>query len=291
MIRGDAQADRVVPPSGFTAQLTFFVAGAMAFLAVFALSLSLSVGRLADRWGAELAQALTLRIVAPVDQRLAQTDVALSVLNTTPGVASARALSAAEQQALLSPWFGTEVMLEDLPIPQLIEITEEAQGIDLVGLRLRLSAEVPGAILDDHGRWRAPLMQAATRLRLFSWTCLLLIAATMAAMVMLAAQAALSANAQVIAVLRLVGATDDYIARAFVRRFGLRAFFGASLGTGLGAAALLLLPVSGRTTDMLGDFGFRGVDWVLPFGIPILAAVVAFIATDRAAERKLKDLT
>mgnify|MGYP000583500430 CR=1 FL=1 len=31
---GDAQADRVVPPSGFTAQLTLFAAAAMAFLAV-----------------------------------------------------------------------------------------------------------------------------------------------------------------------------------------------------------------------------------------------------------------
>ena len=43
----DRQADRVVTPSGFTAQLTLFTAGAMAFLAVFALALSLASGRLA----------------------------------------------------------------------------------------------------------------------------------------------------------------------------------------------------------------------------------------------------
>ena len=41
LIAGDRQADRVVPPSGFTAQLTLFASGAMAFLAVFALALSL----------------------------------------------------------------------------------------------------------------------------------------------------------------------------------------------------------------------------------------------------------
>ena len=39
LIIGDAQADRVVPPSGFTAQLTLFVSGAMAFLCVFVLRL------------------------------------------------------------------------------------------------------------------------------------------------------------------------------------------------------------------------------------------------------------
>ena len=32
MLRGDRQADRVVPPSGFTARLTTFTAAAMAFL-------------------------------------------------------------------------------------------------------------------------------------------------------------------------------------------------------------------------------------------------------------------
>ncbi|MDO6782468.1 cell division protein FtsX, partial [Marinovum sp. 1_MG-2023] len=34
----DAGADRVVPPTGFTARLTQFTAGAMALLAVFALA-------------------------------------------------------------------------------------------------------------------------------------------------------------------------------------------------------------------------------------------------------------
>ena len=62
---GDAKADRVVPPTGITATLTWFSAAAMAFLAVFALALSLAAGRLADRWGSELALSSTIRISAP----------------------------------------------------------------------------------------------------------------------------------------------------------------------------------------------------------------------------------
>ena len=42
IIVGETAADRVVPRSGFTAQLTLFASGAMAFLAVFALALSFS---------------------------------------------------------------------------------------------------------------------------------------------------------------------------------------------------------------------------------------------------------
>ena len=37
----------------------------MAFLAVFALALSLATARLADRWGDALARSSTLRISAP----------------------------------------------------------------------------------------------------------------------------------------------------------------------------------------------------------------------------------
>ena len=169
LTRNDRQADRVVPPSGFTARLTLFAAAAMAFLAVFALALSLATGRLAGQWSAELARTATIRIVAPLDQRATQTEAALAVLQTTAGVESARALSDAEQSALLAPWFGPEVSLDGLPVPRLIEIVETADGIDAAGLRLRLSAEVPGAVLDDHSRWRAPLVKAASRLRLMGW--------------------------------------------------------------------------------------------------------------------------
>jgi len=288
---GDRHADRVVPPSGFTAQLTLFAAAAMAFLAVFALALSLAAGRLAQNWGSELARSATVRIIAPQDQRAAQTAAALRILETTSGVQSARALSDAEQQALLAPWFGADLALDSLPVPRLIEVIETAEGLDGAGLRLRLAAEVPGAVLDDHSRWRAPLVRAASRLRLLGWMSIVLIAAAVAAMITLAAQAALAANAQVIRVLRLVGATDDYIAQAFIRRFTLRALGGAAVGVALGLVAVLLLPSASEAGSFLTGLGFRGWHWALPLLIPLLAAIVAFVATGMAARRTLKELS
>ncbi len=288
--KGDRQADRVVPPSGYTAQLTLFASATMAFLAVFALALSLASGRLANVWGQELARTATIRVVAPVDQRAAQTDAALRILETTKGVASARALTDAEQQALLAPWFGSELAIDALPVPRLIEIIENDNGMDVDGLRLRLAAEVPGAVLDNHSRWRAPLVKAASRLKLLGWISTLLITATMAAMVTLAANAALSANAQVIAVLRLVGATDGYIAQAFIRRFTLRALTGAAAGTVLGMLAILALPSTEDAGGFLTGLGFQGWHWVVPLLIPLLAGAVAFAATGAAARRTLKEL-
>ncbi|WP_323786299.1 cell division protein FtsX [Thalassovita sp.] len=287
---GDVQADRVVPPTGFTANLTIFSAAAMGFLAVFALALSLAAGRLADRWSNELARSSTLRISAPADQIDTQIAAALRVLETTPGVATARALSDDEQRALLEPFFGPDLPLETLPIPQLIEINETAQGYDPTGLRLRLAAEVPGAVLDDHTRWRKPLVRAASRLRLLGWTAFLLIGGAMAAMITLAAQSALAANTQVISVLRLVGAQDSYIAGAFVRRFTLRGFTGAAIGMVAGVIAVSLLPAAQDEGGFLTGLGFHGAHWLWPLLIPMIGGIVAFAATRAAARRKLKEL-
>ncbi len=289
-VAGDVQRDRVVPPSGITARLTAFAAAAMAFLAVFALALSLASGRLAARWGDELARSSTLRISAPEEQMAQQTATALRVLETTPGIASARALSEEEQRLLLAPWFGPDLPVDSLPIPQLIEILESDEGYDAAGLRLRLQAEVPGAVLDDHTRWRKPLEQAAGRLRLLGLLSVLLIAATTAAMITLAAQAALAANAQVIAVLRLVGARDGYIAQAFVRRFTLRALGGAAVGTVIGMGAVMLLPAASAEGGFLTGLGFRGAGWLWPLLIPLLAGAVAYVATGQAARRVLREL-
>jgi cell division transport system permease protein len=145
-------------------------------------------------------------------------------------------------------------------------------------------------VLDDHTRWRRPLAEAAGRLRLLGWLAILLIGATMGAMITLSANASLAANAQVIRVLRLVGARDSYIARAFVRRFTLRALAGAAIGAGAGMIGVALLPSADAAGGFMTGLGFTGAGWLLPLLLPPLAAVVAFAATRRAAFQKLREL-
>lgn len=283
-------ADRVVPPSGHTAWLTTFTAAAMTFLCVFALALSLASGRLATRWSDTLARSATIRLSAPPDQLDLQTDAILRLLETTPGIASSRALTDEDERKLLEPWFGPDLPVDVLPIPRMIEIVETEAGYDSEGLRQRLAAEAPGAVLDDHTRWRRPLAEAASRLRLLGWLSIVLIGAAMAAMITMAASASLSANAQVIRVLRLVGARDSYIARAFVRRFTLRTLGGALAGAVCGMIAVALLPRADVAGGFLTGLGFVGLSWLLPFTLPPLAALVAFLATRRAAFQKLREL-
>lgn len=286
----ESTSGRVVPPSGFTAQLTVITSAAMAFLAVFALALSMATGRLAERWGNELARGSTVRISAPAEQIDAQVAAALKVLETTPGVAAARLLSEEEETLLLEPWFGPDLPLDTLPLPALIDVQETSDGFDAEGLRLRLAGEAPGAVLDDHSRWRKPLLRAAERLRFLGVLSLILIAGVTGGMITLAANAALAANGQVIRTLRLVGATDRFIAGAFVRRFTLRGLSGALIGTFLGMIAVALLPSADEAGSFLTGLGFVGAQWLWPLAIPVLAALVAFAATRVAASQTLRRL-
>ena len=289
-ISHDSSRDRVVPPTGFTAGLTTFTSAAIAFLVVFALSLALAADRLSDRWSAALAGGATLRIAAPVEQMDAQLAQAVKVLKTTPGISEARVIPIDEQQSLLEPWFGPDLPMDALALPRLIDIREDNIGYDAQGLRLRLAAEVPGAVLDDHSRWQRPLLKAAQRVWALGLFAIVLMAATSAAMIMLATRAAMAANAQVVAVLRLIGAQDSYIASAFVRRFTLRAFMGAGLGTAAGGLAVYLLPSKTDQAMILSGLSFQQLEWLWLLSLPPFIALVAFFATRQSTRRELRRL-
>lgn len=288
--RDGGAGNRIVPPTGFTAHLTLFSAGAMAFLAVFALALALATGRLAERWSSELAQSVTVRVSASEGNQDALTQSVMQILQTTPGIEQPKLLPDDEVAELLTPWFGPDMPVDALPVPDLIEVPIASADFDSEGLRLRLEAETPGAVLDDHTEWRRPLVSAAERLKALGVISLALIAAASAAMITLAAKAALAANGQVIQVLRLIGARDITIAIAFVRRFTHRAAIGAGAGTLLGMGAMALLPSMDAAGGFLTGLGFHGWGWLLPLLIPVVAAAVGFFATKWAALKMLESV-
>ena len=159
-----------------------------------ALALALAAGRLAASWEGELADTATLQVIAPEDGIEEQARAALNVLRTTPGVRSVRMVDLAEQEKLLEPWLGPDIPVESLPLPLLIEVATDRDRLNPESLALRLEAEAPGAVFDDHAAWRQPLIATAERLRIFALGCLGLMALALAAVLGLAAHAAIAAN-------------------------------------------------------------------------------------------------
>lgn len=276
---GLSEGPEIVPVAGWSAPLTTMIAAAMGFLAVLTLAAAMAADRLAEEWRADLAGVATVRVSAPPDEMDDKVRTVLEVLRTTPGIAEIRVLSSGDQAVLLAPWLGADAGIEDLPLPQLIDVSLDGAGPDAKSLRDRLALTVEGVAYDDHAAWRAPLAATANALERLALAATVLVLFAAGAMVALAARATLAANRRVIEVVRLIGAEDRYIASAFVRRLTFRALLGATLGTLAACVALWLLPVIEADAAFGVTLSPDHTGWLrVIIGVPLASGIVAWIS-------------
>jgi len=234
-----------VAPHAATPYLVAVVSGAMCFLAVLALEAAGGAARVSGAWSDGMAGAATVRIPAP-EGRSAATPLAiaaLAALSDAPGVADARLLAAEEMAALAAPWLGDALNPAEWPAPLLIDVTLADPPPARDAMQARLDAAAPGALYDDHAAWRAPLEQAAAAFRRLAFWSVGLMGIALAAMVTAAARASLAGAAATVRTLRLLGARDGDVARAFERPIALRALIGGALGAPAAALALSQAPL------------------------------------------------
>jgi len=280
---------QVVPNTGFTKWLTTFTAGAMSFLAVVGLAFSLICSELSNEWGESLKNS-SLRLSAPTDLLEKHTNMALAILEQTSGVESARLVGIGAKKKLLEPWLGVDFPLEAIAMPALIEIRETEAGVDYEGLRLRLSAELPSASLDNHSEWRRPIEVVSKLVSQLGMFTVILIILSSISMVAMASNAALSANVKVLRVLRLVGAFDTFIVTAFVRIFTLRVFLGSLTGTVCAGLVLFLIPTFSENLGILDVVSLEIKDMIYIACVPFLFAIISIFVTRNAVKSSLKRL-
>ena len=280
---------QVVPNTGFTKWLTTFTAGAMSFLAVVGLAFSLICSDLSNEWGESLKNS-SLRLSATTELLEKQTNMALAILEQTSGVESARLVGIGAKKKLLEPWLGVDFPLEAIAMPALIEIHETEAGVDYEGLRQRLSAELPSAILDNHAEWRRPIEVVSKLVSQLGMFTVILIILSSISMVTMASNAALSANVKVLRVLRLVGAFDTFIVTAFVRIFTLRVFLGSLTGTVCAGLVLFLIPTFSENLGILDVVRLEIKDTIYIACVPFLFAIISIFVTRNAVKSSLKRL-
>ncbi len=243
-------------PRAATPFLVALVSGAMCFLAVCALEAASGAARLSGAWAQGLDGAATVRVAAP-EGRTAAEPVALAALGAladAPGVTGLRVLTAEETAALVAPWVGEGLDLAALPAPILIEVTLGAPAPEAAAMQRRLDLAAPGAVWDDHGAWRAPLAAASAAYRRLAFWAVGLMGLALATMVVTTARASLAGAAATVRTLRLLGAGDGMIARAFDLPIAVRALAGGAVGAAAAATALGALPPLGLAETFAGPW-------------------------------------
>jgi cell division transport system permease protein len=288
--------DRLVPHARLAGPMPWVIA-IMIALTVIAAGAGLALRNLSDNAKAEIAGGLTVQIVegAPAE-RERQAEVAVALLSNRDEVAEVRRVPKAELDALLEPWLGQDGVAEEnaIPVPALIDVRLAGPVTPrrLEDLRASLSASAPAARLDAQARWLEPVFDAVASLQWLAAGLIVLLAATSAAAVWLAARSALGSNRETIEIVHLLGGTDAQIARIFQRSIGVDALLGGLVGLALGLAAILLLgrQFAGLDSGMVAGGALGAVDWGLLAAIPVTGVVLAVLTarvTVLAALRRL----
>lgn len=278
-------AKPLAPTDSVAGRSLVIVISIMTFLAALAAGAALLVADASADWRKDAAREMSVQVKV-MEGRDMEADVAsvTKVVAGAAGVRDIRVYSKAESEALLAPWLGQGLDLAELPTPRMIVLrVDPANPPNLALLRKDLAEAAPSAVLDDHRLWLERLSQMAGTVVAIAGLIFVLILAAMTATVASATRAAVATNREIIEVLHLVGAADDFIAREYRKRFWVLGLRGACIGGG-GAAAffiaarlvarrLVATPGGDQIEAMFGTVALDARGFAIIFA---LAALVAF---------------
>jgi cell division transport system permease protein len=291
----------IVPTDTIAGSALTAVVAIMTFLAaVTSGGVAMVIGA-ASEWQSDISREMTIQVRPTASNDIdAQVLKAETLARATPGIAEVRTYSKAESERLLEPWLGG-LSLDELPVPRMIAVRiSPGARLDIAALRQTLSAQVPGASLDDHRGWidrmrRMAAAAVAGGLGIFG----LVLAATILS-VAFATRGAMASNRPIVEVLHFVGAKEAYIATQFQRHFLVLGLKGGALG-GIAAMAFLALvgPITNmfvgtageaQATALFGTFSMGSLGYTMVAAEVILIALITAITSRRVVLHTLRTI-
>jgi cell division transport system permease protein len=270
----------------------FFVVGALCFLAALAALSAKSTYGAARAWTAEVEGEYTVSVSGVDSAGAAEAARLVAAIN---GVESARVFSDAEINALLAPNFGQSGLPSDLPVPHLIAVTADA-GDDTLGEEMATTLDRAGfeVAVDSHSEWAGDVRRMLAIARLVALSIVALLSATAIAVIAFATHAALLARRDIVDVLHIAGARDQFIAGLFQRRFWLLGLRAGTVGALVALASVAILIALGRAgaerSGLLPQLSLDFPDLAVLVVTPVIAGLAARIAAGITVMRSLKSV-
>ena len=272
-----------------------WIIGVMVYLAVLIFAGALMMAETASRWNHELTHGLTVQIppdegeaAKALDERVAAAE---KVLRDTAGIADVMATPADVTAASLEPWLGSAAEMKDLPLPRVIEVQlADRARVDPDALLAALDKVAPGVVIDNHDFWRNQVITLVGGLETLATVTIGLIGFTAMAAVIFATRSSVAIQRDVIEVLHLIGATDDYVAHEFQRQAFRFSLGGSVLGTVLALATMLLMGrlAANLDTALMPDMSLEIWQAILLWTVPLLATLIATMTARRTVLNALR---
>jgi cell division transport system permease protein len=286
----------IVPERSVAGRTLMLLIAIMTFLSAVTLGGVVLVQKSAIAWSSDVGREVTIQI-KPVAGEVMESNLrlAVSLAESTPGVASARALTLQESQNLLKPWLGEGLDLSTLEIPRIIAVhLADPEDADIGKLQNDLKS-IKGASLETHAAWRQQLNTMAGAVVVSGLLVLALIVMATVLAIIFATRGAMASNREIVDVLHFIGASNSFIAGEFQGRFLLIGFRGGIVG---GLAAIVFFIAISLFAGNIGStnagvelgtlFGRFAIGWDGVIGIiavvPVIAAMTAI--TSRLTVRR-----
>ena len=277
---------RLIPSSGVRGPVPVLI-GIMTFVMVVVAAAGLALGNTA----AIVKSGVENRFSIQIADGAARAPAAIVAARASPETARVEQVPPDDLRRTLERWLGPAAAEADLPLPAIIEV-DLKPGSDAKAIAQRIERAVPGARFIAHRTSLAPLLEALRGLTLLAFGLVLLIALASAAAVVLAARASLDTHRSTIEVMHGIGATDDQVARLFLRQIAVDALLGGIAGAAI--AGLILAAILGGASFATSLAGSPPLAWgdaailaFMPLAIALLATLVARGALMRALRERL----
>jgi cell division transport system permease protein len=292
----------IVPRASIAGRALVAVVAIMTFLASLTTGAVLLISASASEWQSEVASEITIQ-VRPKAGRDLERDVAAVVeaTRTQAGIVDARPFTREESSALLEPWLGSGLSLDDLPVPRVIVArVSPGTALDLSALRKIITQVAPTASVDDHRAWIERMRSMTGATVFFGLGILALVIIATIISVSFATRGAMAANRPIVEVLHFVGAGDRYIADRFFRHFLLLGLEGGVIGGGVAmlgfgfsesiAGWFSGTPVGDQFAALLGTFSLRPSGYLVLAVQAIMIAAITAWASRRTLFATLDDI-
>lgn len=277
---------RLIPSSGVRGPVPVLIA-IMTFVMVVVAAAGLALANTSSIVKSGVEHRYSIQIA----DGAAKAPAAIAAARAQSGVTRVEQVPAEDLRRTLERWLGPAGQEANLPLPAIIDV-DLRPGTDPSAVGTAIERAAPGARFISHRTSLEPLLKALRGLTLLALGLVLLIALASAAAVVLAARGALDTHRGTIEVMHGIGATDEQVARLFVRQIAIDALLGGVAGAAAaGITIALILGGAGTATMLAGTppIGWNDVLWLvtLPLAIAVLATQVARGALLRALHDRL----
>ncbi|MFI3241006.1 MAG: FtsX-like permease family protein [Alphaproteobacteria bacterium] len=270
---------------------------------LFAVSLSgvLAINAMIKNWNDSIIGSMTIQImpISNLDKNLVKEDMdahianVLGFLRGVREVEEANLLKDYQLKKLISPWLGDAVNLENLPLPQLIDVKiKKGADVDFIKLSEKLAEISPLASIDNHKLWLAKLISFADGLKFLASSVLFLVLIISCGAIYYSTLTSMGLHKSIIEILHIMGAKDAYIAQQYSYRTGWVGAVGGIIGLVFAIPTIFLLSELSNTIEggIISQARLSQGDWFAIFSLPIFSGLIAMYTAYFTVKSKLQKM-